>query len=92
MEANDPLIDASSKLPNGTKIVGVEGLQDAILAQSDDFLTCLSQKLLTFALGRELGISDRPLVQDAVGHLKKNQRTLRSLIEYTVLSEAFGTK
>lgn len=92
VEANDPLIDASSQLPNGTKIVGVEGLQDAILAQSDDFLTCLSTKLLTFALGRELGIADRPLVQGAVTHLKKNRRTLRSLIEYTTTSEAFGSK
>ena len=92
VEQNDPLIDASSSLPDGTKITGVDGLQDALLARSDDFLTCLSTKLLTFALGRELSLADRPLVQSAVGHMKERKNTLRSLIEYTVTSEAFRTK
>lgn len=92
IEQNDPNIDASSQLPDGTKIVGVDGLQDALLARSDDFLTCLSTKMLTFALGRELGLADRPLVQKAVAHMKQNGRTVRSLIEFTVQSGAFHTK
>ncbi len=89
VEANDPQVDASAQLPDGTKISGVAGLQDALVARSDDFLRCLSQKMFTFALGRELGIGDRPLVTGAVAHLKKNNRTIRSLIEYVVTSEAF---
>ena len=92
VEQNDPLIDASSQLPDGTKITGVAGLQDALLARSDDFLTCLASKLLTFALGRELSLADRPLVQSAVKSMKANKNTLRSLIEFTVTSEAFRTK
>ncbi|WP_309707239.1 DUF1588 domain-containing protein, partial [Armatimonas sp.] len=92
VEQNDPLIDASSQLPDGTKINGVDGLQNALLARSDDFLTCLSTKLLTFALGRELSLADRPLVQSAVTHMKERKNTLRSLIEFTVTSEVFRTK
>ncbi|WP_395093204.1 DUF1592 domain-containing protein [Armatimonas sp.] len=92
VEQNDPLIDASSSLPDGTKITGVDGLQDALLAQSDAFLTCLATKILTFALGRELSLADRPLVQGAVVHMKHNKRTLRALIEYTITSEAFRIK
>ena len=92
VERNDPAVDASSQLPDGTKIVGVEGLQEAILAHSNDFSTCLSTKMLTFALGRELGLADQPLVTKAVAHMNQNGRTLRSLIEYIALSEAFHTK
>jgi hypothetical protein len=92
VEEGDPKVDASAQLPDGTKIVGVEGLQTALLSRSDDFLTCLSQKMLTFALGRELGLADRPLVQKAVAHMKGNGRTVRSLIEFTVQSEAFRNK
>jgi len=92
IEQNDPNIDTSSQLPDGTKIVGVDGLQDALLARSDDFLTCLSTKMLTFALGRELGLADRPLVQKAVAHMKQNGRTIRSLIEFTAQSDAFRNK
>ena len=90
VEEDDPLVDASTTLPNGKKIVGVEGLQRAVLARDDEFLACLSSKLLTFALGRELGIGDRPLVQGAVAHLKKNDRTLRSLVHYAVNADAFA--
>ncbi len=92
VENSDPLVDTASQLPDGTKITGVDGLQTALLARSDDFLTCLATKMLTFALGRELGLTDRPLVQKAVSHMKNNKRTLRSLIEFIVNSEAFRTR
>jgi hypothetical protein len=92
VEQGDPLVDAASQLPGGPKIVGVEGLQSALLARSDDFLFCLSSKMLTFALGRELTLADRPLAQKAVAHMKQNGRTLRALIEFIVTSEAFQTK
>lgn len=92
VEPNDPLVDAASQLPNGTKLVGVEGLQAAILAQPNDFFACLASKMLTFALGRELGLTDEPLVQKAVAQMNQNGQTLRSLIEFIVLSEAFRTK
>jgi hypothetical protein len=92
VEENDPPVNASSVLADGTRIVGVEGLQKAILAQGDAFLECLASKILTFALNRELGIADRPTVKAAVAHCKKNERTLRSLITYIVTSEPFRSK
>ncbi len=89
---DDPKIDAASAMPDGTRIVGVEGLQKAILAREDQFLDCLARKLATYALGRELGLADRPLIQGAVRHMKANKGTLRSLIVYLVTAEAFGVK
>ncbi len=89
---NDPLIDASSKLPDGTEIVGVDGLRQALLQKEDLFLNCLASKLFTYALGRELGVADQSQVKTAVAATKQNQYALRSLIQFIVLSEAFGTK
>jgi hypothetical protein len=92
IEKDDPTIDATSMMPDGKPIRGVEGLQDAILAQEDLFLSCLSSKLLTYALGRELGLSDQPNVKAAVDALKRNQYTIRSLIHFIVESEPFASK
>jgi len=92
IEKNDPLIDASSEMIDGTKIVGVEGLQTAMLNQEDLFLTCLASKVITYALGRELGLADQPTVKAAVAHMKQNDHTLRSLLHFTVTSDLFATK
>ncbi len=89
---NDPLIDASSKLPDGTEITGVDGLCKALLQKEDLFLNCLAGKLFTYALGRELGVADQPQVKSAIAATKQDRHTLRSLIQFIVASEAFGTK
>ena len=90
---NDPLIDASSSLLDGTKIVGVSGLQDALMDQDELFLGCLANKLMTYALGRELGIADQLHVKAAVQHMRRRrQDTLKSLITFVVASEPFLTK
>ena len=89
---NDPLIDASSKLPDGTAIVGVDGLRQALLKKEDLFLSCLANKLLTYALGRELGVADQSQIKAAIANTKQNQHTLRSLIQFVVQSVPFGTK
>ncbi len=92
IEANDPLIDASSRMPDGRAIDGVAGLQAALLAQDDRFLESLARHLATYALGRELGLADRPLVAGAVETMKQDGATLRKLIKAIVMSEAFATK
>ncbi len=89
---NDPVIDASAKMPDGTEFTGVAGLQDQLLAKEDLFLRCLASKLFTYALGREMGYSDKPHLDAAVAHLKENKYTLRSLIHFIVTSEPFLTK
>ncbi|WP_227254615.1 DUF1592 domain-containing protein [Frigoriglobus tundricola] len=89
---NDPKIDASALMPDGTKIVGVAGLQAALLKQEDQFLQCLAAKFLTYALGRELGLADQPTVKAAAAHMKQNGRTLKSLIRFVATSEPFETK
>jgi hypothetical protein len=92
IERDDPQIDASSKLLDGTAIDGVTGLRDALLAREDLFLKCLAGKLLTYSLGRELTPGDQPEVQAIVTHCKASGRTIRSMLEAIVTSDAFLSK
>ncbi len=89
---NDPVVDASSKLPDGTEIVGVDGLAKSLLERKELFYNCLAEKMFTYALGRELAIVDRPHVDAAVEQMNQNGETLRSLIQFIVKSEPFLTK
>jgi mono/diheme cytochrome c family protein len=89
---DDPFIDASATMPDGTEFVGVAGLQASLMEQEELFLGCLSAKLLTYALGRELGVADQVHVQAAVRQLQSDDDTLRSLIQFIVQSEPFQTK
>ena len=92
IERNDPLIDASSEMIDGTKIVGVAGLQNALLAQEELFLRCLTGKLITYAMGREMGLADQPLIIAAANHMKQNGYTLRSLVEFITMSNEFANR
>ena len=64
-ESSQP-IDASAVLPDGTKFEGPDGLKTALLARSDRFLATLTEKLLTYALGRRLEHYDMPAVRAIV--------------------------
>jgi len=92
IQKEDPRIDATSEMPDGTKINGVIGLQSALLDKEDLFLNCMASKLFTYALGRELGFADQEAVRSAVTIMKREKYTLRSLIKAIVASEVFATK
>jgi hypothetical protein len=61
-ESNVP-VDASGALPDGTRFSGVAGLKQALLAHPDQFVNTLTEKLLTYALGRGLEYYDAPAVR-----------------------------
>ena len=89
---DDPKIDASSKLPDGTEITGVDGLQAALMKKDELFLRCLTEKLTTYALGREISPLDEPFVKTTVTKLQQPPGTLRTLIHEIVTSPAFSEK
>ncbi len=53
-------VDASGTLPNGTSFRGAEELKSILLSEKKEFVDCLSEKLLIYALGRGLQRYDRP--------------------------------
>ena len=64
--ANSVPVDASGALPDGTKFEGPSGLRDVILSRRDEFVMTVTQKLLTYALGRGLEYYDMPVVRRIV--------------------------
>ncbi len=92
IEDNDPVIDTRAKMPDGTEIVGVAGLQAELLRHEDLFLNSLASQVATYALGRELGFSDRPAIRKSVAIMKEHDHTLRSLILAITQSDLFRTK
>lgn len=92
IEKDDPVIDASAKMPDGTEFTGVAGLQEQLMKSEDLFLSALANRLTTYALGRELGFSDQPVLRGFVQEMKGNGYTMRSLIEAITVSELFTTK
>lgn len=89
---DSPVIDASAQLPDGTQFEGVDGLRRELMNRQDQFLHCLAGKLYTYALGREPGYADEPVIADAVATMKSHDLTLRSLIRHIVTSDAFLSK
>jgi hypothetical protein len=85
-------IDATARFPDGTELNGLGDLQRELLNREDQFLRCLSSKLYTYALGRELGLADDEMIDDAVQTMKSNNYTLRSLLHLVVTSDAFRRK
>ena len=89
--ADDPVIDATGKMPNGVEFVGLAGLQDALLGQHHSFENSLATQLTTYAIGRELGFSDREEVRRLTSAMNKNGNSLRSLIHAISTSPLFTT-
>jgi hypothetical protein len=51
-------IDASGALPDGTRFEGPTGLRNALLRNREEFVSTVTEKLLTYALGRPLEYYD----------------------------------
>ena len=64
-------VDASGGFPDGSKFTGVAGLEAGLLRHPELFVGTMTEKLLTFALGRGIEEHDAPavrrIVQDAKG-------------------------
>ncbi|HJT86998.1 MAG TPA: DUF1588 domain-containing protein, partial [Bryobacteraceae bacterium] len=78
-EAGAP-IDASGVLADGTKVNGVVSLRQALLSRPEVFINTLTEKLLTYALGRGLDYRDMPAVRAIVRNAAKDNYRFSSLI------------
>jgi len=83
------LIDASGELPDGTQIKGPQDLSTALLDRKDMFVQTLTEKLMTYALGREVDYRDMPEVRKIVARAAKDNYTFESLVREIVNSDAF---
>jgi mono/diheme cytochrome c family protein len=85
----DARIDASGNLPDGSQFVGVSGLRDALLSKPELFVTTLTEKLLTYGLGRGLEFYDGAAVRKIVRDARANDYRFGTLISGIVNSTPF---
>jgi hypothetical protein len=82
-------VDAGGGLPDGTQFDGVSGLERALLKRPELFVGTLTEKLLTFALGRGVGPDDAPAVRKVVRGAKKQDFKFSSIVEGITASTPF---
>ena len=61
-----PVIDASGVMPDGSQFEGPDGLRQLLLDRQREFVRTLTERLLTYALGRRLEYYDRPVVRQVM--------------------------
>jgi hypothetical protein len=82
-------LDASGQLTDGTKIDGVVDLRQALVRYSPQFVRTVTEKLLTYALGRGVEYEDMPVVRAIVRDAAPNDYRFSSLLMGIVKSEPF---
>ena len=85
----DAPIDPSGNLPDGSQFTGVSGLRQALLSKPELFVTTLTEKLLTYGLGRGLESYDAAAVRKVVRDAQGNDYRFGSLISGIVNSTPF---
>jgi hypothetical protein len=79
VEKDQPL-DVSGMMPGGESFRGPSGLRAVLIARRESFARCLAEKLLTYALGRGLGIADRCFVDEIVRKLDRGDGQFSALV------------
>ena len=82
-------IDASGALPNGKHFDGPAELEDILVSNKDAFTMALTEKMLTYALGRGLESYDRPAIKRIADQVAKDKYHMSSLILGIVNSVPF---
>ncbi|MDF1816557.1 MAG: DUF1592 domain-containing protein [Verrucomicrobiales bacterium] len=83
-------VDARGELPDGTTFNGVDDLRNYILeTRKDDFARIVVERLLSYALGRELQTYDEPAITGILEQTWANGYPARAVIEAIVSSYPF---
>jgi hypothetical protein len=87
-EANAP-IDARTVLPNGRPIDGPAELRQSLFSDNAAFPRALTEKLMMYAVGRELQYYDMPQVRAVVRRAAEQDYKLSAIVAGIVTSDAF---
>ena len=82
-------IDTTAELPDGTAFDGIADLKQILKDRKQQFVRCLTEKMLTYALGRGLEYYDRPTVDRIVAQLEAEGYRSSVLITEIVKSDPF---
>jgi len=82
-------IDATGVFPDGTKFEGITGLKRELLRHPEQFAGTVAERLLMYAVGRNLQYYDAPAVREILRGAQPGRYTLASLVLEVVKSRPF---
>jgi hypothetical protein len=82
-------VDASGQLVDGTKVDGVVALRQALMREPDIFVSTVTEKLMTYAIGRGLTAHDMPAVRKIVSDARRDEYRFSSILLGIVRSAPF---
>jgi hypothetical protein len=82
-------IDTAVELWDGTSIDGPVELREALLGYSPQFMRMVTEKLMTYALGRGVEYFDMPALRGIVREAEANNNRFSSIVLGIVSSDAF---
>jgi mono/diheme cytochrome c family protein len=82
-------IDSSGQLIDGTIVTGPGDLRKALMKRPEQFVQTLTEKLLTYALGRSVEYPDMPTVRAIVRGAARDRYRFSSIVMGIVRSQAF---
>ena len=82
-------IDPSGALPDGTKLNGPADLRQALLARGDEFVRTVTEKLLTYALGRGTEYYDQPVIRQILREASASESRWSAIVLGIVKSAPF---
>jgi hypothetical protein len=88
--ADGDSVDATAALPDGTTFEGIAGLRNLLLEHKDDYVRTLTEKLLSYSVGRGIEYSDRPAIRKIARESRAADYRWSSLILGIVRSEPFS--
>jgi len=73
-------VDPSGQLADGTKVDGPVALRQALMKHPEQFVGVMTEKMLTYALGRGLEYYDMPVVRSITKDAAANDYKFSSLV------------
>jgi hypothetical protein len=86
---NGASIDANGVLADGSKLNGPVELRAAIVGRPEAFATVITERMMTYALGRGLEPSDMPVVRRIVKKAGQNGYRLSTIVNEIIESAPF---
>ncbi|HEY0983041.1 DUF1592 domain-containing protein [Schlesneria sp.] len=82
-------VDPSGTMPDGRRFKDITEFKKILAEDKTSVATCLTEKLLTYSLGRKVRFSDREAVSEIVKKSEAKNYGFRSLIHEVVQSDTF---
>lgn len=85
-------IDASGMLPDGHELNDIGDLKRWLENNPEPFVRCISEKLLSYATGRQMNYRERQIIKDIVANQAANEYRFRDLMLALIQSDIFRTR